>query len=261
VAYPNCIDPLVFDPARFSQNENKVLRLRHGIAEDALLATFIGTFGRWHGVDVLALAIRRMLEQQPEFLAHARLHFLLVGDGLKMAEVRATLDHPLAARHVTFAGLVPQREAPAYLAAADILLSPHVKNPDGTPFFGSPTKLFEYMAMGKPIIASELDQIGEVLANGIRTRQLPSGPPPADHGRIALLCEPGNVEDLILAARFLVDNPGWRASLGANVRSEALAKYTWDRHVDEILAGMSRVAEFESGPAPIDAARLCESDR
>jgi glycosyltransferase involved in cell wall biosynthesis len=261
VMYPNCIDPSVFDPARFSQAEIAALRARHGIPEGAILATFIGTFGRWHGVDVLALAIRKMLEEQPEFLAKARMHFLLVGDGMKMSQVRATLDHPLAARYVTFTGLVPQREAPSYLAAADVLLSPHVKNPDGTPFFGSPTKLFEYMAMGKPIIASDLDQIGEVLSNSIRTSQLPSNSPSADDARIALLCEPGNVDDLVLAVRFLAENPAWRASLGANVRSEALSRYTWDRHVDAILAGLSEVAEIETSVSPTPAARLCEPDR
>ncbi len=59
-----------------------------------------------------------------------------------------------------------QSEAPTYLAISDIVVSPTVPNPDGSPFFGSPTKLFEYMAMGKPIVASDLDQIGEVLTPG-----------------------------------------------------------------------------------------------
>src|SRR5207237_125725 len=76
--------------------------------------------------------------------------------------------------------LVPQDDGPEHLAAADLLVSPHVTNPDGTPFFGSPTKLFEYMAMGRPIVASDLEQIGQTL----------------EHGRTAWLVPPGDVEAL-----------------------------------------------------------------
>ena len=59
-------------------------------------------------------------------------------------------------RIAVLTGLVPQEDGPEHLAACDILASPHVPNADGTPFFGSPTKLFEYMAMGKGIVASNL---------------------------------------------------------------------------------------------------------
>ena len=52
---------------------------------------------------------------------------------------------------------------PSLLDACDILVSPHVPLDAGAEFFGSPTKLFEYMAMGKGIVASRLGQIGEVL--------------------------------------------------------------------------------------------------
>lgn len=245
VTYPNCIDPAVFDPARFTPAELGALRARLGIAQDAVVATFIGTFGRWHGVDVLARAIRKMLDEDQPFLERVRLHFVLVGDGLKMQEVRDTLDHPLASRYVTLTGLVPQREAPLYLAASDVLLSPHVENPDGTPFFGSPTKLFEYMGMGKAIIASDLDQIGEVLVNALRIGALPADPPAARESRIAVLCRPGSMEDIAGALHFLAENPLWRARLADNVRGTALAKYTWDRHVEEILTGLERVARLE----------------
>jgi glycosyltransferase involved in cell wall biosynthesis len=241
-SYPNCIDPAVFNPARFQPAQLAALRTRLGIAPDALVATFIGTFGRWHGVDVLAQAIRKMLDEEQPFLGSAHLHFVLVGDGLKMQEVRAALDHPLASQHVTLTGLVPQSEAPLYLAASDVLLSPHVENPDGTPFFGSPTKLFEYMAMGKAIIASDLDQIGEVLADSVRLDALPQATPALHESRVAVLCRPGSTQDIVSALHFLAGNPAWRARLGSNVRETALAKYTWDRHVQEILSGVERVA-------------------
>ena len=93
----------------------------------------------------------------------------MIGDGVKMPDVVRIIE---SAGHARPRG--PDRHcpavarAPSYLAACDILASPHVPNADGTPFFGSPTKLFEYMAMGKCIVASDLDQVGEILEHGAR---------------------------------------------------------------------------------------------
>ena len=51
--------------------------------------------------------------------------------------------------HLAESRLVPHADVPTYLAAADILLSPHGRQADGGEFFGSPTKLYEYMAAGR----------------------------------------------------------------------------------------------------------------
>ena len=80
--------------------------------------------------------------------------------------------------YCTFTGLIPQVEAPNYLSCCDVFIAPHIQNTDGSPFFGSPTKLFEYMAMGRPIIASRLGQLDELLV----------------HDKTAWLVEPGNIE-------------------------------------------------------------------
>lgn len=232
VTYPNCIDPAIFDPSRFSADDNLALRKKLGIAADALVATFIGTFGTWHGVDFLAAAIRTLIDSDPEWVARHKLHFLIVGDGLKMTEVRSILDHPPYRSHVTLPGLVPQASAPAYLAASDIFLSPHVPNPDGTAFFGSPTKLFEYMAMGRPIVAADLDQVGLVLRGEYRST-LRRGEP------LALLHRPGDENDFLRAFRNAVEEPETAARMAKSARAEALAHYTWDRHVEAILEHLS----------------------
>lgn len=235
VSYPNCIDPKAYDPALFSKERIAAARAKFNIPNDGIVAGFVGTFGQWHGVDVLAQAIRQLSFEQADWLKKHRVHFLIVGDGLLMPKVRETLSDPRCAPFFTLTGLVPQAETPLYMAATDILLSPHVNNADGSRFFGSPTKLFEYMALEKPIVASDLEQIGEVLRGGLRAGSLPKNEPSGPRSELAVLCTPGDVADLCQGIQFLVEHPGWRKELGRAARKEALAKYTWDRHVGAIL--------------------------
>jgi glycosyltransferase involved in cell wall biosynthesis len=240
--YPNGIDPHAFDPARFGPDERRRARETLGVPTDADLLTFVGTFGTWHGTDVLASAIRRLIDEERAWLERHRLHFLYVGDGALGARVRSILGDGCGAPFVTLAGMRPQAETPATLAASDILLSPHVPNSDGTPFFGSPTKLFEYMAMAKPIVASDLDQIGWVL-KGWR----PGEPPPkagaAGRTRAAVLVDPGSVDSLIAGIRRAVEMPREeREALGAEARRLVVESFTWDRNVAAVLERLSALA-------------------
>ena len=239
VSYPNCIDEEIFNPERFSAKDIGNLRAQYGLAHDAMVIGFLGTFGQWHGVEILGEAIRLLAMQAREFLRETKTHFLIIGDGIKMSRLREILSGEECRGLYTLPGLVPQEEAPLHVAAADILLSPHIPNSDGSPFFGSPTKLFEYMAMGKPIIASDLDQIGRVLQNSVRSGQLPADAPHEREDRIAVLIQPANVEELVDAIKFLAVQPRWRERLGANARAEALSKYTWKHHVASILKRLS----------------------
>jgi glycosyltransferase involved in cell wall biosynthesis len=232
--YPNGIDPAIFDPSRFGENDRRRVREALGIPLDAELLTFVGTFGLWHGTDVLAAAIRKLMDEDPAWLQTWRVHFLLVGDGALAPKVRATLGPGLGTPFVTLAGLRPQADTPGILAASDILLSPHVPNPDGTSFFGSPTKLFEYMAMAKLIVASDLDQIGWVLKGW-----LPGTPPPAGAGgsEAALLVEPGSLQALLEGIRRAVEMPRpERETLGGTARRLAVKSFTWDKNVAAVLA-------------------------
>jgi glycosyltransferase involved in cell wall biosynthesis len=243
--YPNCIDPAVFEPARFGESDRREVRQSLGIPLEAQLLTFVGTFGQWHGTDVLAAAIRKLIDEDRAWLERRRVHFLFVGDGVLAPKVRTTLGPDLGARFVTLAGLRPQADTPGILAASDILLSPHVPNPDGTPFFGSPTKLFEYMAMAKLILASDLDQIGWVL-KGWR----PGTPPPAGEAasEAALLVEPGSLEGLVEGIRRAVEMPvPEREALGNTARRLALDSFTWDKNVAAVVAR----ARTASGALPV----------
>lgn len=238
VWYPNCIDPEMFDPARH-QPERHELRSRYGIADNELVVLFIGTFGQWHGAEVLAEAARLALNRQAVQSGFVpRLRFVFVGDGLRLGAVRELLKGQTEAGDVIFTGLVQQHEAPAYLAMADIFSSPHVPSKDGSRFFGSPTKLFEYMAMARPIVASRLDQLADVLQPAVRMELLHSGWKPTGK-ETALLVEPGSAEAIADALLWLQTNHELRDALSQAARRKALREYTWHRHVDAIMNSLN----------------------
>jgi glycosyltransferase involved in cell wall biosynthesis len=206
------VNPNGVDPDRFTPGvDGSGVRERYGL-RDATVIGFIGTFGPWHGAEVLARAFVDLHRRTAASVPPVRL--LLIGDGSTMPEVRRILQDGGALDATAFTGLVPQEEGPAHLAACDILSSPHVPNPDGSPFFGSPTKLFEYMAMGRAIIASELDQIGEVL----------------EHRRTAWMVPPGDAGALTAGLEPLVADAHLRRTLGEAARAQVLAHYTWRQH-------------------------------
>lgn len=209
---PNGVDPEMYSP----EVDGSQVRARRGL-EGKFVFGFIGTFGRWHGAEVLVDALGKLLADRPELREKCRL--LLIGDGGQMPAVVERIESLGLREQVVLTGLVPQQEGPAHLAACDVLVSPHVPNPDGSPFFGSPTKLFEYMAMGRGIVASQLDQLAEVLA----------------HDETAWLVKPGNAASLAAGMAALHDDPARRDRLGAAARREALNHHTWRKHTERIV--------------------------
>jgi glycosyltransferase involved in cell wall biosynthesis len=215
---PNGVDTDVYRP----YVDGAEIRKRFDLG-DRLVVGFIGTFGRWHGTAVLAEAFAKAVQLRPEYRDRVRL--LMIGDGLMLAPTRQVLRDAGLESHAVFTGMVPQEQGPRYLAACDVLVSPTVPNADGSPFFGSPTKLFEYMAMGKAVVASDLDQLGQVLR----------------HDETALLTKPGDVDSLCRALLALFDDERLRDRLGQAARAAAVANHSWKSHTARI------VAELQSG--------------
>ena len=217
------VNPSGVDPSAYSPDvDGSRVRDEYGLGDSTVIG-FIGTFGPWHGADMLAEAFGRVVARRDD---RGALRLLMVGDGSKMADTRSAVARHGIEELVTFTGAVPQERGPEYLAAMDVLVSPHVPNPDGTPFFGSPTKLFEYMAMGKGIVASSLDQIADVL----------------DDGRTAVLVEPGDPSGLAEGIERLADDAEMRTRLGAAAREKVASGYTWEKHTGRIVEALRRVA-------------------
>lgn len=207
---PNGVDPNRFRPDVPSAD----IRERLGL-NGLTVVGFIGTFGSWHGVEELGQAIEKVARARPD------VHFLLVGDGPR----RPALERQIAAAglsdRTTFTGLVAAEEAPHYLAACDVFVSPHGRPRTGR-FIGSPTKLFEYMAMGRGIVASALDQIAEVLQDD----------------DTALLVEPGDADALSKGILRLAADRECAARLGRRARETILEKYTWEHNVSRLLTAV-----------------------
>jgi glycosyltransferase involved in cell wall biosynthesis len=208
---PNGVDTDRYTP----QIDSTRLRRRLGL-DGALVIGFIGTFGDWHGADVLVEAFAQLRRAQG---LTTKVRLLLIGDGKTRRECERRARELGIADEVVFAGLVPQIEGPGWLAACDVLVAPHVPNPDGSAFFGSPTKLFEYMAMGRPIVASRLGQMAELLV----------------HGQTGWLVDPGRAPALAEGLRTVISEPELGARMGRQARREAVESHTWAAHTRRIV--------------------------
>jgi glycosyltransferase involved in cell wall biosynthesis len=234
INYPNCVDQEIFNPNMYSSNLIQEKKKKLGIINDKLVITFVGTFGKWHGANVLAKAIK-LLFNKLDLIQKKRIHFLFIGDGAGLNEVKATLSSlPKLSEFCTFTGLVKQNLAPEYLAISDILVSPHIHNDDGSKFFGSPTKIFEYMAMGKAIIASDLEQVGEILKPCVKLKEDNTNDINLSSS-VAVLVQPGCESEIVSAINYLVENPEVIKIIGNNARNLVLSKFTWDIHVEKII--------------------------
>jgi glycosyltransferase involved in cell wall biosynthesis len=254
VVHPNGFDPARFDPSCFDASSRAATRTSLGIPPDAVVATFVGTFGPWHGAEILASALLQLARDSSEWLTRSHLHILFIGDGIGRPAVEQMLEQAGLSRFASFSGLVAPHEAPAMLAASDFFVAPHVPNNDGSEFFGSPTKLFEYMGMGRPTLASALGQIADVLAGSPHVRDVGHEDCPAGPDAVGVLVRPGDIGELAAALRVLVDHPQWRASAGANARQRALSRFTWSHHVQAFLAQLKQSIAIVA-PTPAKARR------
>jgi len=226
IVNPNGVDLDAYAPG--SAEEREAIRTSLGFVAADRVIGFTGTFGGWHGVDVLSEAMPRICKGD----RHAK--FLLIGDGVfKHLVQNAVTSYGLGER-VVDVGRVPQAEGARLLKACDIYVSPHSAHMIDSKFFGSPTKVFEYMALGGGIVASDLEQIGQVLSPALTPEEASCGAVVEDERSV--LCAPGNVGQFVEAVTALVRQPQMASALGRNARQAAAAHYSWSRHVANLWA-------------------------
>ncbi|MEW6745600.1 MAG: glycosyltransferase family 4 protein [Planctomycetota bacterium] len=168
---------------------------------------FVGFCREWHRLDRI---VRLLARGYPELQST---HLLVVGDGPARAGLAELARSLGVADRVTFTGVVARDELARYIAAIDVALQPDVVE------YASPLKLFEYLALGKAVVAPDRANIREVVTDG----------------ETALLFDPSREEALAGAIARLVNDPPLRARLGARGRSLIETHpYTWDRNAERL---------------------------
>ncbi len=179
-------DTVAFDPARFDRT---ALRDKWGLAQDLQLILFAGTPSNWKGVDQLVAALDRLSSDRVG-LVMAGKPFALTSD--KMLHL----------------GFVPHAAMPELLTLADLVVLPQQRHPMAESQI--PNKAFEAMAMAKPIVASAVGDMGEVLEG------------------CGVVVEPEDVDGLARGIERVLADREWGEELGRRAREKCVREFSWD---------------------------------
>jgi len=206
------------DLARFAGLPSRdSVRARFGIAQESKVLLYAGSFGfippwdyhPWKGADTFLDAASR-----------APADWVFVCAGGEDKEVVAVRErYPDTRIHLL--GHVSPNDIPGLLGAANILVLPNKRGAAGSERYTSPLKLFEYMASGIPILASDLPSLREVVSE-----------------QEVSFFEPNDPEALISVARGVFENGDAAKERAARARSLA-DRYTWHARAERILSFLS----------------------
>ena len=189
------------------------VRAQAGVAADAPVVLYTGTFEAYQGLDLLYASMRTVLERVP----HARL--LMVGghpDQIARARVEAAAAGVEGA--TVFVGEKPAEDIPRYLHAADVLASPRSRGKN------TPLKIYQYLRAGRPIVATNLLTHTQVLDDQVAVLTDPT---------------PGAYGDGL--ARALTDRD-LAARVSRAAQHLATTKYTYDAYLARTRDVLAHIA-------------------
>ncbi len=214
LAAPNGIDLKVFDLPLNKQEALAKLNLSEKIKNEIVekkILLYTGSF-KTMGVDKGINEIMEALK-----ILDSNVFFAAVGGSTCDIEFYNQMASGLGvSSRVLLVSHVSQKELAVWQKAADILLMPFPKKAHYE-YFMTPLKMFEYMASQRPIIASDLPSIREVL-----------------NEKNCLFCQPQDAEDLAEKIKFLLANDEYGKKITAQAYAD-VKNYTWDKRVGDIL--------------------------
>ena len=198
-----------FDPAAHAA--------RPFMADGTLRLVYAGALTPTYELDVVLEALARLRERRPDL----PLSLGLYGRGDSATPLRAQAERLGLAEHVTLHGRIPIEAVAAAIAAADVGLAPTRR--DRFTDYSLSTKLFEYAAMGKPVVATRLPTVERYFAP-----------------ETLVTYAAGDADDLATAILSLVDEPAARAARveATHVR---ILELSWDREMERYLAMLARL--------------------
>jgi glycosyltransferase involved in cell wall biosynthesis len=198
------VAPDAIDLAAFLHPQSKgAARTRLGLPQDKKVALYIGRLDGWKGVSTLFDAAKHL----PQDILVA----VIGGEESELQKFRR--DYP----EIVFLGARPYRELADNQAAADVLVLPNTGKDNISAQFTSPMKLFSYMAAGRPIVASDLPSLREVLSE-----------------ENAVFFEPDNAVSLAGAIMKVCGDPNLARRVADTARTD-VARYTWSVRAQSIL--------------------------
>jgi len=197
--------PNAAEPARYHRRTE-----RRKPADEPFVIGFLGTLKPWHGLDNLFRAFRILYRKDAGY------RLLIVGDGPMRRGLEKNARAMGMRAAVAFSGDVAHDEVPDLLARMDVGVAPYSGLPG---FYFSPLKLFEYMAAGLPVVASDIGQIREIIS----------------HRKTGLLVPPGAIRPLATAIAELRSRPATAVKLSRAARALVGRRYTWKHNADRVL--------------------------
>jgi glycosyltransferase involved in cell wall biosynthesis len=212
---PNGVDPELFCPnnsrARHSVGAGGNREQHDADRVPRPTLGFVGGLRPWHGVEVLPELLARLSKRHPG------LRLIIAGDGQLRGALEREFKRRGLTRRVTFTGALLHEHIPDVIRQFDIALAPYPKHDHD--FYFSPLKLFEYMACGVAVVASDVGQIAEVVTDG----------------KNGLLYPPGNFNALVVRCERLLANTKVRGELGDAAAKLVRRKFTWDHNAAQVV--------------------------
>ncbi|OGO34733.1 MAG: hypothetical protein A2Z16_11380 [Chloroflexi bacterium RBG_16_54_18] len=207
---------------------DQVIRRRLGLGQEPVVM-WVGGFFPWHDLDLLLESFGQVLARRPD----ARL--VLVGDGQARASVEKKIAEEGWQHAVILTGFIAHAQVPEMLSIADVAVVPSAPFSADRGGTGTPLKLFEYMAAGVAIVATDNDQAGEVIENN----------------QTGLLVKAGAVDEFARAILTLLDQPELRVRLGRNGMQKAAEKYSWGHYINQLEEIYSTVKQNAPTKPPV----------